>query len=109
MKKTSCILPALVVALGCLSSSSHAQVVLMGNSPPSNDGTGNIISATLWKAVSFTMPAQDYDVTSVDLRLANYNTTAGDNPVVGFFADASGHPDDATQIVALSNPASSSD
>jgi hypothetical protein len=102
-KKLSRLFPAVILTAACLASNSFAQVVLLGNYPPSNDGTGSSASDTVWKAVSFTMPAQDYDVNAVKLRLSNFTTV--DNPRVSFYLDNAGNPDTGGSAYAVMNDA----
>jgi hypothetical protein len=74
------------------SSTGHAQITILGDYPPADDGTGNNIGLgqVFRKAQSFTMPAQGYDVTSIKLRLEIYQTGDADN--VGIYTDNAGQP-----------------
>jgi hypothetical protein len=58
----------------------------------------------------FTMGNSDYDVTSVLLRLGNYNTTASDIATLGFFLDNGSETNTGAQVGNfLTAPVSASD
>jgi hypothetical protein len=105
MNKNNSRLLAVASILACLPGTSFGQV-LLGNYPPSNDNSASTINGLAtpaWKGVSFSLAAgQQYDVTSVDLRLFNF--TSVDTPVVGIYPDSSGVPS-TTALFTFNNAA----
>jgi hypothetical protein len=88
---------ASVIALLLASQSAHAALIILGNLPQTGDQSGGTVDAGtdnvgsnfnhVEQAISFTMPSQAYSVDHIALRLASYNTTAGDLAAVGFYQD----------------------
>lgn len=113
LRKVEGITTLLVSALAFAPSAEA--ISLIGNYLSINDGVGTNINSTLGqKAVGFTLPTGNgYKLDNIVLRLANYNTTAGDVALIQIYADAaktSTNPNGTTlQSVLFTNPTSSSD
>jgi hypothetical protein len=109
---------AVIAATALTASTSQASLIILGNLPQMNDGGAATIDAGTDNvgnnftnghgALSFTMPAQNFPLSRVTLRLGRYNTSTGDSAQVGVFLD-SGNDLPGTQVAMLSSPASATD
>jgi hypothetical protein len=91
----------LCLAAWLVSLSSSSAAILIGNVPASNDSALTPLTSQRTVAVSFTLPAQDYTVQSVTLRLGNY-LYPGREPNVGIYTDVAGLP--GTLVGSLFTP-----
>jgi hypothetical protein len=104
----SLIILATALSLTVTALQSRAAVII-GNLPPTNDGTGTGLNGATQKAMVFTMDSTAYTVDTVILRLQDYSTAAGDAASVGFFLDNGAGTNTGAATGSLLAPDSASD